>query len=120
MSPNRLGELNTDEKTAATQWLFNFMVTRVTPKIIHDIGWKTFIVFASLCAGMSVFTFFFMKETKGLTLEEIDQIFGLSDDMEQFHNDVEKRMTKLDGVDPVFKTATAEEQTAVARHEETK
>lgn len=95
------------------------MVTRVTPQIIHDIGWKTFLVFGSLCFGMSVFTFFFMKETKGLTLEEIDQLFGLSD-MEQFHNDVERRMTKLEGLDPVMKTKTAEEEKGVAKQEETK
>lgn len=95
------------------------MVTRVTPQIIHDIGWKTFLVFASLCFGMSVFTFFFMKETKGLTLEEIDQLFGLSD-MEQFHNDVERRMTKLEGLDPVVKTATAEEEKGGAKQEEAK
>ncbi|KAI8654850.1 MFS domain-containing protein [Fusarium keratoplasticum] len=104
---------------AATQWLFNFMVTRVTPQIIHDIGWKTFLVFASLCFGMSVFTFFFMKETKGLTLEEIDQLFGLSD-MEQFHNDVERRMTKLEGLDPVMTTATVEEEKGGAKQEEAK
>lgn len=88
------------------------MITRVTPKIIHDIGWKTFIVFASLCAGMSIFTFFFMKETKGLTLEEIDQLFGTAS-MEQFHADVE---TKLEGLEPdVGKIYTAEEK-ADAKH----
>ncbi|KAJ3527387.1 hypothetical protein NM208_g10724 [Fusarium decemcellulare] len=105
---------------AATQWLFNFMVTRVTPKIIHDIGWKTFLVFASLCLGMSVFTFFFMKETKGLSLEEIDQLFGLAD-MEQFHNDVEKKLTKMEGLEPfAAKTMTAEEENPSAKQKEMK
>ncbi|KAM5352700.1 hypothetical protein ACJ41O_005422 [Fusarium nematophilum] len=95
---------------ATTQWLFNFMITRVTPQIIHDIGWKTFIVFASLCLGMSIFTFIFMKETKGLTLEEIDQLFGLTD-IEQFRNDVEKKLTKLEGLEPVAaKVVTSEEK----------
>ncbi|KAK2594970.1 hypothetical protein QQS21_007328 [Conoideocrella luteorostrata] len=61
---------------AATQWLFNFMVTRVTPQIINNIGWKVFLVFGSPCFGMSIFTFFFMKETKGLTLEELNIHFG--------------------------------------------
>ncbi|KAI8154487.1 Quinate permease [Colletotrichum sp. SAR 10_70] len=61
---------------AATQWLFNFIVTRVTPQIIYGIGWKTFIIFAVFCLAMSVFTFFFMKETKGMSLEQVDVLFG--------------------------------------------
>lgn len=52
------------------------MITRVTPQIINNIGWKVFLVFGSLCFGMSFFTFFFMKETKGLTLEDMDVLFG--------------------------------------------
>ncbi|KAF5512431.1 Quinate permease [Colletotrichum aenigma] len=61
---------------AATQWLFNFIVTRVTPQIIYGIGWKTFIIFAVFCLSMSIFTFFFMKETKGMSLEQVDVLFG--------------------------------------------
>ncbi|KAL3296767.1 General substrate transporter [Colletotrichum asianum] len=61
---------------AATQWLFNFIVTRVTPQTIYGIGWKTFIIFAVFCLAMSIFTFFFMKETKGMSLEQVDILFG--------------------------------------------
>ncbi|KAF5489847.1 Quinate permease [Colletotrichum siamense] len=63
---------------AATQWLFNFIVTRVTPQIIYGIGWKTFIIFAVFCLVMSIFTFFFMKETKGMSLEQVDVLFGVA------------------------------------------
>ncbi|KAH9235531.1 hypothetical protein K456DRAFT_1749277 [Colletotrichum gloeosporioides 23] len=64
---------------AATQWLFNFIVTRVTPQIIYGIGWKTFIIFAVFCLAMSIFTFFFMKETKGMSLEQVDVLFGAAE-----------------------------------------
>ncbi|KAJ0345325.1 hypothetical protein COL154_011239 [Colletotrichum chrysophilum] len=65
--------------SAATQWLFNFIVTRVTPQIIYGIGWKTFIIFAVFCLAMSTFTFFFMKETKGMSLEQVDVLFGAAE-----------------------------------------
>ncbi|KAF4815575.1 Quinate permease [Colletotrichum tropicale] len=64
---------------AATQWLFNFIVTRVTPQIIYGIGWKTFIIFAVFCLAMSIFTFFFMKYTKGMSLEQVDVLFGAAE-----------------------------------------
>ena len=61
---------------AATQWLFNFVITKITPVAINHIGWKTFLMFAIFCLCMSVFAFFFIKETKGRSLEEIDLLFG--------------------------------------------
>lgn len=30
---------------AATQWLFNFVITKVTPEAVNHIGWKTFLMF---------------------------------------------------------------------------
>lgn len=61
---------------AATQWLFNFVITKITPVAINHIGWRTFLMFAIFCLSMSVFAFFFIKETKGRSLEEIDLLFG--------------------------------------------
>ncbi|KAK5700268.1 hypothetical protein LTR17_023074 [Elasticomyces elasticus] len=61
---------------AATQWLFNFVITRVTPVAIASIGYKTFIMFGVFCLAMGVFVVLFVPETKRLTLEEIDVLFG--------------------------------------------
>ncbi|KAK3207614.1 hypothetical protein GRF29_103g1509214 [Pseudopithomyces chartarum] len=61
---------------AATQWLFNFVITKVTPEAINHIGWKTFLMFGIFCLSMGIFALFFIKETKGLSLEEIDLLFG--------------------------------------------
>lgn len=58
------------------QWLFNFVITKITPAAINHIGWKTFIMFGVFCASMGIFATFFIKETKGKTLEEIDILFG--------------------------------------------
>ena len=64
---------------AATQWLFNFVITKVTPSAINSIGWKTFLMFAIFCLAMAVFVWVFVPETKQLTLEEIDVVFGVVD-----------------------------------------
>lgn len=61
---------------AASQWLFNFCVTELTPSAINHIGYRTFIMFGVFCFAMGVFVFFFIKETKGMTLEDMDILFG--------------------------------------------
>ncbi|KAH0373958.1 general substrate transporter, partial [Aureobasidium melanogenum] len=61
---------------SATQWLFNFVVTKVTPAAINSIGWRTFIMFGCFCTAMGVFVLVFLKETTGRSLEEMDILFG--------------------------------------------
>lgn len=64
---------------AATQWLFNFVITEITPAAVNHIGYRTFIMFGCFCFGMGVFVFLFIKETKGRTLESMDVLFGTID-----------------------------------------
>ena len=78
---------------AATQWLFNFCITYMTPSAINHIGWRTFLMFGIFCAANFVFVFFFIKETKGLTLEDMDVIFGTIE-AEQRAADVERMVHK--------------------------
>lgn len=80
---------------ASTQWLFNFVITQITPNAIHNIGWKTFIMFGVFCTAMGIFVTIFVKETKGRTLEEMDLIFG-SITEEQRRADVENTLHKND------------------------
>jgi sugar porter (SP) family MFS transporter len=61
---------------AATQWLFNFVITEVTPNAVNHIGWRTFLMFGIFCLSMGVWVFFFVKETKGRSLEDMDILFG--------------------------------------------
>jgi hypothetical protein len=56
--------------------LFNFIVTKVTPAAVNQIGWRTFLMFGIFCLAMATFAAFFIKETKGKSLEEIDILFG--------------------------------------------
>ncbi|KZT29991.1 general substrate transporter [Neolentinus lepideus HHB14362 ss-1] len=61
---------------SASQWLWNFVVSKVTPTLVTDLGYKIFLMFATInIAGMGVFSLL-IPETKGRSLEEMDVIFG--------------------------------------------
>ncbi|TFK45780.1 general substrate transporter [Heliocybe sulcata] len=61
---------------SASQWLWNFVVSKVTPSLVTDLGYKIFLMFATInIAGMAVFSLL-IPETKGRSLEEMDIIFG--------------------------------------------
>jgi sugar porter (SP) family MFS transporter len=65
---------------ACTQWLFNFVVARSTPSMLATLGpdgYGTYLVFGSFSVIMFVFTWFFVPETKGMFLEEMDDLFGV-------------------------------------------
>lgn len=64
---------------AATQWLFNFVVSRAVPPMlatVGDHGYGTYIIFACFSGCMFVFVWFFIPETKGVSLEHMDELFG--------------------------------------------
>lgn len=42
-------------------------------------GYGTYLIFGSFCFSMFVFVWFFVPETKGVSLEHMDELFGLSD-----------------------------------------
>jgi len=98
---------------AATQWLFNFCITYMTPSAINNIGYKTFIMFGIFCAANGVFVFFFIKETKGRTLEDMDIIFGTVE-AEQRLADVEHMMHKVLEHDDRIEDIAAPEKGAAA------
>lgn len=56
----------------ATQWLFNFVFSQITPHAINNLGWRTFLMFAIFNCSLVVYTWFFIKETKGKSLEEME------------------------------------------------
>lgn len=57
------------------QWLFNFVIAKITPLMLADIGYGTFLLFGSLCVIMGVWTVLCVPETKGVRLESIGQLF---------------------------------------------
>ncbi|OTA02675.1 hypothetical protein A9Z42_0030900 [Trichoderma parareesei] len=61
---------------AATQWLFGFTLSQVTPAAVNNLGWKAFLMFCCFNWALVLYTWFFIKETKGLSLEEMDILFN--------------------------------------------
>jgi sugar porter (SP) family MFS transporter len=93
---------------AATQWLFNFVVARATLSMIATVGRSgygyvfssthfllsvgrseffanrvffssAFLIYGSFCFSMFFFVWFLIPETKGLSLEKMDDLFGVTE-----------------------------------------
>ncbi|ORY79727.1 hypothetical protein BCR35DRAFT_331975 [Leucosporidium creatinivorum] len=52
------------------------MISQASPAGLAKIGWRYYILFICITAASAVLFFACYKETRGLTLEEIDELFG--------------------------------------------
>jgi MFS transporter, SP family, arabinose:H+ symporter len=60
-----------------TQWIFNFLVVLLFPHFLASVGGtKTFLFLALMSLLQLLFTYLFVPETKGKSLEEIEQIWA--------------------------------------------
>ncbi|KAJ5166604.1 uncharacterized protein N7482_005385 [Penicillium canariense] len=64
--------------STATVWAFNFLLAEVTPVGFASINNYYYLIFAVLNALIVPSVYFFFPETKGRSLEEIDEIFAQS------------------------------------------
>lgn len=60
----------------ATVWLCNFIIGLVTPSMLSNLKFGTYVFFASFCGLAGVWAVIFVPETSGKTLEEMDAAFG--------------------------------------------
>ncbi|KAJ9105826.1 hypothetical protein QFC19_003394 [Naganishia cerealis] len=61
----------------ATNWLWNFLTGFFSSKIAADIGPLICLIFAGVLAAGCVYIYFFLIESSGLALEEIDEAYTL-------------------------------------------
>ncbi|KAJ2319668.1 hypothetical protein IWW51_004812, partial [Coemansia sp. RSA 2702] len=59
-----------------TNWITNFIVTLLSPMLLHSGGWKLILAFSVIMVANLVVIYLFLPETKGLSLEEMDAVFG--------------------------------------------
>ncbi|KAK2761712.1 hypothetical protein FQN54_001540 [Arachnomyces sp. PD_36] len=62
---------------AASQWLFNFVMSQITPHALENIGWRTFLMFAIFNYAIIGYSYIFLRETQGRSLEEMQGIFDI-------------------------------------------
>ncbi|KAI9105645.1 general substrate transporter [Phlyctochytrium arcticum] len=60
----------------ATNWMSNFLISFSTPFITATIGYKYGFVFAACLLLAAVFVYALVPETKGRSLEEVDELYA--------------------------------------------
>ncbi|KOH00186.1 glucose sensor [Saccharomyces eubayanus] len=89
---------------AAANWLVNFICALITPYIVDtgshtsSLGAKIFFIWGSLNALGVIVVYLTVYETKGLTLEEIDELYSKSSSgvvSPKFNKDIRERALKF-------------------------
>jgi hypothetical protein len=62
---------------AASNWLWNFLISRFTPQMFAKMDYGVYFFFATLMLMSIVFVFFLVPETKGIPLEHMDMLFEM-------------------------------------------
>ena len=57
-------------------WLWTFIVTKSLPEMYTSMGYGVYVFFASCLILATVYAYFFIHETKGLRMDQMDQLFG--------------------------------------------
>ncbi|UKZ48227.1 hypothetical protein TrVGV298_002463 [Trichoderma virens] len=61
----------------AIHWIMNFVIARSVPYMITNIGYGTYFLFAAFMTIAIPWVFFSVPETKNVSLEDIDALFGM-------------------------------------------
>jgi len=59
-----------------SQWLWTFLVVEITPPMITNIGYKSYIIFAVINFITIPVVYFFFPETSRMPLEAVDLLFA--------------------------------------------
>jgi MFS transporter, SP family, sugar:H+ symporter len=68
--------------TTASNWLLNWAIAYSTPYLVNagpgnaDLQAKIFFVWGGCCLLCAVFVYFLIYETKGLSLEQVDEMYA--------------------------------------------
>ncbi|KAF4450152.1 MFS transporter, SP family, sugar:H+ symporter [Fusarium austroafricanum] len=103
--------------TTSATWMCNFIIGLVTPDMLSTIGWGTYIFFAGFCLLAFFFTYFFVPETRGKSLEEMDVVFGDTAAYEEKARliDIASELGLTEAI-PDAKVDFARDNSAVAEH----
>ncbi|KAF7563401.1 hypothetical protein G7046_g740 [Stylonectria norvegica] len=71
--------------STCSNWINNFIIGLVTPPLVQNTGFGAYVFFACFCFLSGVWTFYFVPETNGKKLEDMDAVFkdhSSTEDME--------------------------------------
>jgi MFS family permease len=60
----------------ATNWIFNFALAYAVPPMLNSIAYRTYFIFGTFNFAACIHVFFMYPETKGRSLEELDDVFN--------------------------------------------
>lgn len=63
--------------TTASNWLFNFLVSRFTEQMFAAMGYGVYFFFATLSFFAFFYAFFLIPETSGIPLEKMERLFEI-------------------------------------------
>jgi Sugar (and other) transporter len=68
--------------STASNWLWNWGISYATPYLVKTgpgnagLQVKVFFIWGTTCLGCLLFTYFCIPETKGLSLEQVDELYN--------------------------------------------
>ncbi|KAF2014119.1 general substrate transporter [Aaosphaeria arxii CBS 175.79] len=99
---------------ASSNWMNNFIVGQVTPELLESITYGTYILFGLLTFIGAGFIWFFVPETKRVSLEEMDVIFG-SEGAAQADTDRMNEINNEIGLTAILNSAHPAEEVYLAK-----
>jgi MFS family permease len=61
--------------STASNWIWNCILAYAVPPLLYSINWKMYMIFATFNGLALIHVFLAAPETKGKTLEEMDEVF---------------------------------------------
>ena len=74
--PNKVRAMAVSLSTASN-WAWNCGLAFAVPPLLRIINWKMYMIFAAFNGAAFIHMFFTAPETKGITLEEMDDVFDV-------------------------------------------
>jgi len=100
---------------ASSNWMNNFIIGEITPSMLKHLRFGTYILFGVLTYLSAAFVWFILPETKNVSLEEMDIVWG--DDSRTSANDLE-RLARINERIGLTKLAHADDEKSHSEHDE--
>lgn len=71
-------------------WLWTYVVTKSLPSMYTSMGYGVYLFFASMLVLASLYAWFFIRETKGLRMDQMDALFGFVRPETDYAKDIEE------------------------------